>query len=135
MQLKDPESDNDDTAVDLRAKVAILCAGGAIDEYPAIMEKDVGTLFTFGYGQQLNINNYTGDLEIFYIGNQRVCVTATGTIRATYIKTAGQDIFLTSTGANILVDYVTTGLVDGNGKVRSLQPVIMYEQRRPVMIR
>jgi hypothetical protein len=117
-----------DTAVDLRAKVAILCAGGAIDEYPAIMEKDVGTLFTFGYGQQLNINNYTGDLEIFYIGNQRVCVTATGTIRATYIKTAGQDIFLTSTGANILVDYVTTGLVGwGMVKFEAYNSVIMYE--------
>jgi hypothetical protein len=99
--------------LDLVANTAILCAGGAIGGGPTDpMETNVGTLYKFASGAAINLN-ITGDIEIFYVGNQAVRVTATGNITATYIKTGGQDVSLTSTGGKIYIDHIDTGTTGG----------------------
>jgi hypothetical protein len=67
----------------------------------------------------------TGDIELFYVGNQAINVTATGKITATYIKTNGQDVSLTSTGNKIVVDHLDTGSTSGLVTLKALSSVAM----------
>jgi hypothetical protein len=123
------EVDDYDKGDDLIGYRGILFAGGHIGSKSnrnLNLECDLGDLIKVN---EPNLNlNVKGDLDIFFVVNGKVEITADGTINVIYLNSMGHDIKLRSKYEDIKVGYITTGEGDAYVSLRAAGSIYVTEE-------
>ncbi len=120
------EVEPEDSDVDVRCKIAILTAVGAINT-PRALEFDTTNSYMSGSGNPMKINYRAGDIELMLTTNQDVDIKANGNIRVVYLDSQGHNVKLESTNGEVILERLTSGPVSGNLTVISSKDIRLQE--------